>query len=169
MRCILRAAITMKNKSGWRISLLISHLKRGRDELGTVLLWNLICDHFAWEKINDHADIEIVIFEFKAANIADPPLIWLISSKLLLQEIFLSLRLTQLLIFLLCCHPNAAQPHFAHEPWSILLTDLMTSLNKDRLNFLRAQHLLIFIEHIVDQLAILLSALLKPGIFTLVS
>lgn len=45
----------------------------------------------------------------------------------------------------------------------------MTSLNKDRLNFLRAQHLLIFIEHIVDQLAILLSALLKPGIFTLVS
>ena len=30
--------ITMKNKSGWRISLLISHLKRGRDELGTVLL-----------------------------------------------------------------------------------------------------------------------------------
>ena len=38
MRCILRASITMKNKSGWRISLLISHLKRDRDELGTVLL-----------------------------------------------------------------------------------------------------------------------------------
>ena len=33
------------------------------------------------------------------------------------------------------------------------ITDLMTSLNKNRLNFLRAQHLLIFIEHIADQLA----------------
>ena len=42
-----------------------------------------------------------MISEFKAANIADPPLIWLISSKLLLQEIFLSLRLTQLQIFLI--------------------------------------------------------------------
>ena len=74
MRCILRAAITMKNKSGWGISFLISHLKRGRNELGTVLLWNLICNHFAWEKINDRADIEIVISDFKAANIADPAL-----------------------------------------------------------------------------------------------
>ena len=45
----------------------------------------------------------------------------------------------------------------------------MTTLNKDRLNFLRAQHLLIFIEHITDQLAILLSAFLKPCIFTLVA
>lgn len=120
-------------------------------------------------KINNHTDIEIAISEFKAANMADPPLIWLISSKLLLQEIFLSLRLTQLQIFLLCCHPNATQSHFTYESRNILLTDLMTTLNKDRLNFLRAQHLLIFIEHIVDQLAILLLAFLKLDIFTLVA
>ena len=44
----------------------------------------------------------------------------------------------------------------------------MSTLNKDRLNFLRSQHLLIFIEHISDQLAIFLSTLFKPGIFTLV-
>ena len=55
-----------------------------------------MCDHFAREKFNNYTNIKIVIPKFKTGDIADPPLIWLISSKLLLQYILLSFRLTKL-------------------------------------------------------------------------
>ena len=96
VRDILRSTVAMKNKTSWRMPLFMRHFECCGDKLRTVLFWNLMCDYFAREKVNDHANIKVVIPKFKTGDIADPPLIWLISSKLLLQYILLSFRLTKL-------------------------------------------------------------------------
>lgn len=81
---VLRSSVAMKNKTRRWLAFLICHFECCGDKLRTIPFWNLICDYFTGEEINDHADIKIVISEFKTANIADPPLIWLSGSKLLL-------------------------------------------------------------------------------------
>ena len=93
---ILRASVTMKNKARRWLAFLIRHFECCGDKLSTVPFLNFMCDHFAREKVNNYTNIKVVIPKFKTGDIADPPLIWLISSKLLLQYILLSFRLTKL-------------------------------------------------------------------------
>ena len=45
--------------------------------------------------------------------------------------------------------------------------DLMPTLNENCPNFLCTQHLSIFVKHITDELAVFLTAFIKPGVSTL--
>ena len=59
-----------------------------------------MCDYFAREKVDNYANIKIVLSQFKTSNIADPSLIRLLSIELLPQNVLLSFWLTQFQIFL---------------------------------------------------------------------
>lgn len=96
VRGILRSTVAMKNKTRWGMAFFMRHFKCCSEKLGAVLFWNFMCDHFAWEKVDNHANIKVVIPKFKTGDIADPSLIWPLSVKLLPQDIFLSFRFTQL-------------------------------------------------------------------------
>lgn len=67
-----------------------------------------MCDYFAREKVDNYANIKIVLSQFKTSNIADPSLIRLLSIELLPQNVLLSFWLTQFQIFLLRRCPNTA-------------------------------------------------------------
>ena len=54
-----------------------------------------MCDYFAREKVDNYANIKIVLSQFKTSNIADPSLIRLLSIELLPQNVLLSFWLTQ--------------------------------------------------------------------------
>ena len=84
VRGILRSTVAMKNKTRWGMAFFMRHFKCCSEKLGAVLFWNLMCDHFAWEKVDDNTNIKVVIPKFKTGDIADPSLIWLSGSKLLL-------------------------------------------------------------------------------------
>lgn len=53
VRGILRSTVAMKNKTRWGMAFFMRHFKCCSEKLGAVLFWNLMCDHFAWEKVDD--------------------------------------------------------------------------------------------------------------------
>ena len=108
MRGILRASVAMKNKTRRWMAFLIRHFECCGDKLRTVPFWNFMCDYFAREKVDNHANIKVVIPKFKTGDIADPSLIRLLSIELLPQNVLLSFWLTQFQIFLLRRCPNTA-------------------------------------------------------------
>ena len=96
VRGILRSTVAMKNKTRWGMAFFMRHFKCCSEKLGAVLFWNLMCDHFAWEKVDNHTNKSSDPLKFKTGDIADPALIWPLSVKLLPQDIFLSFWFTQL-------------------------------------------------------------------------
>ena len=72
MKGILCASVAMKNKIRRGMALFMRHFECSGDKLRTVPFWNFMCNHFAREKVDDHANIKIVISQFKTSNIADP-------------------------------------------------------------------------------------------------
>ena len=89
--------------------------ERRGDEVGAVLGGYPVCHNLAGKKIEDHADLKIILVDFNTGHVTDPSAVRRVRLKLPLKDI---LPLRQLFSFLMIpfrVECDVLQSHFTHQ------------------------------------------------------
>ena len=125
-------------------SLFISVAKSGCDETSTGCTGYSIPYDFAGEEVDNSAEIDPCIFDFKVSNIAHPYLIGVIRGKFSVKQILLLLHL--ILVDLFRVGANTVQVKLLHNGQDSFCTDAQTVFSQNSTDLISAIPLFAIIE-----------------------
>ena len=125
-------------------SLFISVAKSGCDETSTGCTGYPIPYDFAGEEVDNSAEIDPCIFDFKVSNVAHSYLIGVIRGKFSMEQILLLSHLV--LVDLFCVGANTVQVKLLHNGQDSFCTDVQTVFSQNSTDLISAIPLFAIIE-----------------------